>query len=136
MHMNVFLNLLAQTSSYCYCPRLGSLCRVRVRLKADAHEAETSVAVEGHEKLPDLSVTPEPAFPRCQDSVLQVPLGDWTTLRLGEGQCDITEACVEGMRAGEKCEVGIKSVHPYPYPSRAEFSVILVIIFKHCNSLR
>uniref|UniRef100_A0A087X5K1 FKBP prolyl isomerase like n=1 Tax=Poecilia formosa TaxID=48698 RepID=A0A087X5K1_POEFO len=41
---------------------------------------------------------------RRQDAVLQVPLGDWTTLRLGEGQCDITEACLEGMRAGEKCE--------------------------------
>ncbi|MEQ2242431.1 hypothetical protein ILYODFUR_035793 [Ilyodon furcidens] len=39
------------------------------------------------------------------DALLQVPLGDWTTLRLGEGQCDITEACLEGMRAGEKCEI-------------------------------
>ncbi|KAK9515308.1 hypothetical protein VZT92_025962 [Zoarces viviparus] len=54
------------------------------------------------------------AFPRCQDSVLQVPLGDWTTLRLGEGQCDITEACVEGMRAGEKCEIQISPVGSGP----------------------
>ncbi|XP_041801112.1 FK506-binding protein-like isoform X2 [Chelmon rostratus] len=96
-----------------YCPRLGSLCRVRVRLKADMDEAESLVSEKGNEKLsvqPDQSV-PEvteevaAAFPRCQDSVLQVPLGDWTTLRLGEGQCDITEACVEGMRAGEKREI-------------------------------
>lgn len=48
------------------------------------------------------AITP---FPRCQDSILQIPVGDWMTLRLGEGQCDITEACLEGMRAGEKCEV-------------------------------
>lgn len=86
-----------------------------MRLKADMDEAESLVSEKGNEKLsvqPDQSV-PEvteevaAAFPRCQDSVLQVPLGDWTTLRLGEGQCDITEACVEGMRAGEKREVRV-----------------------------
>lgn len=78
--------------------------------------AESLVSEKGNEKLsaqPDQSLTEvtqavATAFPRCQDSVLQVPLGDWTTLRLGEGQCDITEACVEGMRAGEKCEVRMK----------------------------
>ncbi|KAM7404773.1 hypothetical protein PAMP_012088 [Pampus punctatissimus] len=98
-----------------FCPRLGSQCRVRVRLKADMDESETE---KGDEKLsdqPDQSVTDvteavAAAFPRCQDSVLQVPLGDWTTLRLGEGQCDITEACVEGMRAGEKCEILLSPV--------------------------
>ncbi|XP_023280986.1 FK506-binding protein-like [Seriola lalandi dorsalis] len=96
-----------------YCPRLGSLCQVRVRLKANMDETENSVSDKGNEKLAiqsDQSVTEvteavETAFPRCQDSVLQVPLGDWTTLRLGDGQCDITEACLEGMRAGEKCEM-------------------------------
>lgn len=101
-----------------YCPRMGSLCRVRVRLKADVDEAESSVSEKGDEKLsdqPDQLVTDlteavAVAFPRCHDSVLQVPLGDWTTLRLGEGQCDITEACVEGMRAGEKCEILLSPV--------------------------
>ncbi|XP_070767198.1 FK506-binding protein-like [Enoplosus armatus] len=101
-----------------YCPRLGSLCQVRVRLKADMDDAESLMSEKGNEKLsvqPDQLVTEvteaeATAFPRCQDSVLQVPLGDWTTLRLGEGQCDITEACVEGMRAGEKCEILISPV--------------------------
>ncbi|KAG7228296.1 hypothetical protein INR49_009160 [Caranx melampygus] len=96
-----------------YSPRLGSLCRVRVRLKADMEDACSSGSDEGSEKKPiqpdqavsDVTEAMETAFPRCQDSVLQVPLGDWTTLRLGEGQCDITEACLEGMRAGEKCEI-------------------------------
>ncbi|XP_070712274.1 FK506-binding protein-like [Pempheris klunzingeri] len=98
-----------------HCPRMGSLCRVRVRLKANTDKTESLVSEKGHEKLsvhPDQSVTEvtEAAatnFPRCQESVLQVPLDDWTTLRLGEGQCDITEACVEGMKAGEKCEIVI-----------------------------
>lgn len=49
------------------------------------------------------------AFPRCLESVFQVPLGNWTVLRLGEGQCDVTESCVERMRAGEKCEVSLKT---------------------------
>lgn len=91
-------------------PRLGSLCQVRVRLKANPDEAQSLVSEKGNEwqsVQPDRCVTEATAFPRCQDSVLQVPLGDWTTLRLGEGQCDITEACVEGMRAGEKCEVRV-----------------------------
>lgn len=112
----MFLSLLASSSGY--FPRLGSLCRVRVRLKANMDETESSVSDHGNEKLsvqPDQTVTEvteavETAFPRCQDSVLQVLLGDWTTLRLGEGQCDITEACLEGMRAGEKCEVRVKRV--------------------------
>ena len=85
-----------------------------MRLKANMDKAESLASEKRNEKLPvqpDQSVTEvteATAFPRCQDSVLQVPLGDWTTLRLGEGQCDITEACVEGMRAREKCEVRVK----------------------------
>ncbi|XP_071376561.1 FK506-binding protein-like [Centroberyx affinis] len=94
-------------------PRLGSLCRVRVWLKADLDETESPASDKGDEKLSiqsdqpitELPEVPAPPFARCQDSVLQVPLGDWTTLRLGEGQCDITEVCVEGMRAEEKCEI-------------------------------
>ncbi|XP_040007942.1 FK506-binding protein-like isoform X2 [Xiphias gladius] len=110
------------SSSSGYFPRLGSLCRVRVRLKANMDETESSVSDHGNEKLsvqPDQTVTEvteavETAFPRCQDSVLQVLLGDWTTLRLGEGQCDITEACLEGMRAGEKCEILLSPVGTGP----------------------
>lgn len=88
-----------------------------MRLKAEVDEAESLVSEKGNEELsvqPDQLVTElteavVTAFQRSQESVLQVPLGDWTTLRLGEGQCDVTEACVEGMRAGENCEVRIKS---------------------------
>lgn len=98
--------------------------------------AESLVSEKGNEKLsaqPDQSLTEvtqavATAFPRCQDSVLQVPLGDWTTLRLGEGQCDITEACVEGMRAGEKCEILISPVTNGPdvsVPHPAEESLPL-----------
>lgn len=102
---------LAQSSSF--CPRLGSLCRVCVRVKADLDETASPEPEKGNDNLsiqPDQAVTEvtdtvTSPFPRCQNSVLQVPLGDWITLKLGEGQCDITEACVEGMRAGEKCEV-------------------------------
>ncbi|XP_008302311.1 FK506-binding protein-like [Stegastes partitus] len=101
-----------------YYPRLGSLCRVRVRLKGSVGEAESSVSERRSEKLevePDRSVsevTESVATPflRCKDSVLQIPLGDWTTLKLGEGQCDVTEACLERMRAGEKCEIHLSQV--------------------------
>ncbi|KAM3872364.1 FK506-binding protein-like [Diretmus argenteus] len=109
-------------------PRLGSLCHVRVRLKVDLDETESPLSDTGDDKRtfqsePPITelieVQPTP-FPRCQNSVLQVPLGDWTTLRLGEGQCDITEACVEGMRAGEKCEILLTSLGNGPEAQPAE----------------
>lgn len=92
------------------CPRLGSLCQVRLRLKAQ-DEADDLVSEWGNEESSVQceqlfsEIKEATAFARCQDSVLQVPVGDWTTIRFGEGQCDITEACVERMRAGETCEV-------------------------------
>ena len=78
-------------------------------------EAESLVSEKGNEKLSvhsdqsatELTEAVVTAFQRSQDSVLQVPLGEWTTLRLGEGQCDVTEACLEGMGAGENCEVRV-----------------------------
>uniref|UniRef100_A0A1A7X289 FK506 binding protein like n=1 Tax=Iconisemion striatum TaxID=60296 RepID=A0A1A7X289_9TELE len=94
------------------CPGLGSLCRVRVQLKTLTDDENGPEFDKTDEKLPvadatELSITP---FLRSQDSVLQVPVGDWITLKLGEGLCDITEACLEGMRAGQKCEIQLNPV--------------------------
>lgn len=81
-----------------------------MRLKAE-DEADRLVSEERNEGIsvpcgqPFSEFTEATTFSRRQDSVLQVPIGDWTTIRFGEGQCDITEACVERMRAGEACEV-------------------------------
>ncbi|XP_077409313.1 FK506-binding protein-like [Vanacampus margaritifer] len=86
-----------------YKPRLGSLCRVRVCL-TDQDEKSPSVKEETKQGDP-LDVPEATALQRQLDSVLQIPLGDWTTLRLGEGHCDVTEACVEAMRAGEACQI-------------------------------
>nr|XP_020472183.1 FK506-binding protein-like isoform X2 [Monopterus albus] len=104
------------------CPRLGSLCRIRVQLHSNMVDTQSSVTDKRNEKLSDqadqsvseFAETVETAFSRCRDSVLQVSLGDWTTLRLGEGQCDITEACLEGMRAKEKCEILLSPVGDIP----------------------
>lgn len=75
-----------------------------MRLKADDEE-ESSVSENETLSVTEMTEAGPVAFSRSQDSVLQVPLSVWTTLRLGEGQCDVTEACLERMRAGEKCEV-------------------------------
>lgn len=91
-------------------PRMGSLCRVRVKLKADGDETNrwlTETQVKPSDR--PLAETEATACERCRDSVLQVPLGNWTTLRLGVGQCDVTEACLERMHAGEECEVRVKT---------------------------
>ncbi|XP_045065522.1 FK506-binding protein-like [Coregonus clupeaformis] len=85
-------------------PGIGSLCRVRVQRQG---EPTTDPELSLKPDLPitvlsDAQVTP---LQRSQSTMLQVPIGDWIILRLGEGQCDITEGCVEGMRAGERCEV-------------------------------
>lgn len=81
-----------------------------MRLKAQ-DEADDVVSEQGNEESSVQceqlfsEIKEATTFVRCLDSVLQVPVGDWTTIRFGEGQCDITEACVERMRAGETCEV-------------------------------
>ncbi|KAL4622605.1 FK506-binding protein-like isoform X1 [Arapaima gigas] len=41
----------------------------------------------------------------CPSGLLEIPLSQWVYLRMGEGQCDVVETCIEGMRAGEKCEL-------------------------------
>ncbi|XP_019747177.1 FK506-binding protein-like isoform X1 [Hippocampus comes] len=88
-----------------YKPRLGSLCRVRVCV---ADQPEKSASVKDHEtKRGGPLEVPEAAFRRQLDSVLQIPLGEWTTLKVGEGYCDVTEACVEAMRAGEACQIRV-----------------------------
>ncbi|XP_028309352.1 FK506-binding protein-like [Gouania willdenowi] len=103
-HITTHSDPVTSGSSRC-CPRLGSVCRVRVRLKTNVDEAETAESVNQDGELSVKSDLLNTEGSGCQDSVLQVPLGDWTTLRLGEGQCDIIEACLEGMRAGDKWEV-------------------------------
>lgn len=108
IHFSYHLLLFLPACSTSDCPRLGSLCQVRVSLKADTEEGDSLVSVKRNENLTCQSgITEATVFPRCLDSVLQVPLGEWMTLRLGEGQCDVTEACLERMRAGEKCEVRV-----------------------------
>ncbi|KAM6924866.1 FK506-binding protein-like [Xenentodon cancila] len=95
------------------CPKLGSLCRIWVQLKS-TDDADGSVSGKRSEKSSDTDAAEfvDTAFPRCQDSVLQIPVGEWVTLRLGEGQCDVTEACLEGMRAGEECEIQLTPAGP------------------------
>ncbi|KAL7398368.1 hypothetical protein ABVT39_008642 [Epinephelus coioides] len=122
-----------------YCPRLGSLCQVRVRLKANMDEADSLVSEKGNEQLSvqleqsATEVAEATAFPRCLDSVLQVPLGDWITLRLGDGQCDITERCVESMTVGEKCEILISPAGPdvsIPHPAEENLPLCATVELK------
>uniref|UniRef100_A0A4W5QTQ1 FKBP prolyl isomerase like n=1 Tax=Hucho hucho TaxID=62062 RepID=A0A4W5QTQ1_9TELE len=84
-------------------PGIGSLCRVRVQ-RQEEPTADPELSLKPDLPIAVLSDAQVPPLQRSQGTMLQVPLGDWIILRLGEGQCDITEGCVEGMRAGEKCE--------------------------------
>ncbi|XP_056131070.1 peptidyl-prolyl cis-trans isomerase FKBP5 isoform X2 [Lampris incognitus] len=105
-------------------PRMGSLCQVRVYLKEKQNDAETLIIAEEDEELSVKSKQPiteiievhSTSAQHSQDSVLHVPLGEWTILRLGDGHCDITEACVEGMRAEEKCEILLSPLGSGPEP--------------------
>lgn len=91
-------------------PTMGSLCKVKVRrsaaeenpLQTHSREHESTAVVDSSEQTT--------SYPRSQDSVLQVPLDEWFLLRMGEGQCDIVEGCLEGMKAGEMCEVRVNTV--------------------------
>ncbi|XP_077371443.1 FK506-binding protein-like [Festucalex cinctus] len=88
-----------------YKPRLGSLCRVRVCLMDQAEKSLSLKEAETKQGDPLDPLLETATLQRQLDSVLQIPLGDWTTLRLGEGHCDVTEACVEAMRPGEACQI-------------------------------
>ncbi|XP_072553066.1 FK506-binding protein-like [Salminus brasiliensis] len=102
-------------------PLMGSVCKIRVCLKnhtdtdtppTSQNEAEPEVTDDS-----DMQVT---QHPRSQDSVLQVPLDQWVLLRMGEGQCDIVESCLEKMRAGESCEFTVKTHPEDPNPISRE----------------
>lgn len=89
-------------------PQLGSVCHVRVHLKTETSDIKNAVPGEGHVECAGVCGHSEDrAFSctRCPSAVLQVPLGTWTTLTMGEGQCDITEACLERMDSGDICEI-------------------------------
>ncbi|XP_066528660.1 FK506-binding protein-like [Hoplias malabaricus] len=87
-------------------PLMGSVCKIRVCLK---NPAEKNNQTENELANCDESDIQGTQYPRSQDSVLQVPLNRWVLLRMGEGQCDIIESCLEGMRAGEDCEFTVKA---------------------------
>lgn len=89
-----------------YTPMTGSLCKVKVRRKTVTGENTLHTASQEQESTASVDSSEQASsYPRSQDSVLQVQLDEWFVLRMGEGQCDITEGCLEGMRAGEMCEV-------------------------------
>ncbi|TWW56695.1 hypothetical protein D4764_08G0006820 [Takifugu flavidus] len=78
--------------------------------KSDPEAFKRNEGISAQRAQPFPEMTEATAFSRRQDCVIQVPVGDWTTIRFGEGQCDITEACVERMRAGETSEILISTV--------------------------
>lgn len=88
-------------------PLLGSICKIRVRHKN--HTEDDTQPLSSNEAEPAVSDSSVQVtdYLRSPDSVLQVPLDRWMVLRMGEGQCDIIEGCLEGMRAGETCEVSV-----------------------------
>ncbi|XP_066566064.1 peptidyl-prolyl cis-trans isomerase FKBP4 isoform X2 [Amia ocellicauda] len=96
-------------------PKLGSVCSVMIQTDPQA-DAPTS--------LPALALAPaylETDVPsqegallgrqtRSRSSVLQVPINQWVQVCLGEGHCDIIEGCLEGMKAGETCELQVTAL--------------------------
>uniref|UniRef100_A0A3B1KHG3 FKBP prolyl isomerase like n=2 Tax=Astyanax mexicanus TaxID=7994 RepID=A0A3B1KHG3_ASTMX len=93
-------------------PLMGSVCKIRVYLKTHTEsDTQPPSLNETEPAVSDDSDNQVTQHPRSQDSVLQVPLDRWVLLRMGEGQCDIVESCLERMRAGESCEFTVKA-HP------------------------
>lgn len=89
-------------------PLLGSICKIRVRLKNYTEDRSQPLSLSETEPVVSDSSVQLTEFPRSADSALQVPLNSWVVLCVGEGQCDIVESCLEGMRTGETCEVSVR----------------------------
>ncbi|XP_028850402.1 FK506-binding protein-like [Denticeps clupeoides] len=112
---NVQREWMGERRRGCETPHLGSVCRVRVRCRTD--EVTQTQRPEDADVSPVVpTAAPATACPRSCKSVLQVPLDDWFRLRVGEGQCDITEGCVEGMRAGEVCVLKVMPLNEDSMP--------------------
>jgi len=93
---------------------MGSLCKVKVGRKTVTGENTLHTASQEQESTASVDSSEQASsYPRSQDSILQVQLDEWFVLRMGEGQCDITEGCLEGMRAGEMCEVSLILKHNF-----------------------
>ncbi|MGH0149155.1 UNVERIFIED_CONTAM: hypothetical protein FKN15_014480 [Acipenser sinensis] len=79
-------------------PRGGSVCRILI--ESDATD------------------------PLCSQ-LLPYPINHWTPLTMGEGECDIIEGVLEGMRAGERCEVVISGLESSPCLQTQELRLTL-----------
>lgn len=89
-------------------PLLGSICKIRVSFKNHAEDKSQPLSSSESEPAVSDSCVQVTEYPRSADSVLQVPLDRWMVLRMGEGQCEVIEGCLEGMGAGETCEVSVR----------------------------
>ncbi|KPP61446.1 FK506-binding protein-like [Scleropages formosus] len=93
------------------CPKMGSICRVRVQPKTDNSDVQKSVCVVESDTVADTQgAIQTPSYPRSQTSLLQIPVSQWVSLRMGGGQCDVVETCIEGMKAGESCELSVSTL--------------------------
>lgn len=81
-------------------PALGSECRLRVYLNS----CPRGLPFDVEEEASGSSAMTASSYPRTKQTVLQLPLEELVLLRVGEGQCDVIEGCLEGMKAGEICE--------------------------------
>ncbi|KAJ8259984.1 hypothetical protein GJAV_G00175740 [Gymnothorax javanicus] len=109
-------------------PKMGSLCRVRVWGKGEESVQDSGQRWPGPEEDGGLAnaynhaSTQDAPLLRSPTTVLQVPLDACIILRLGEGQCDVIEGCIEGMKAGETCELLVSPLdansRPRPGPGQ------------------
>ncbi|KAI1890230.1 hypothetical protein AGOR_G00151580 [Albula goreensis] len=107
-------------------PKMGSLCRVKVWLRTGGTAVEGQCLPHTGEAEPEQADAPTLtqllSHPRSQDTVLQVPLNTWVVLRLGEGQCDVIEGCVEGIRERERCELLVSALNGDSKPQPGQVS--------------
>ncbi|XP_062871922.1 FK506-binding protein-like [Trichomycterus rosablanca] len=92
-----------------HTPLLGSICKILVSLQNDPKQNTQPQTLNKTEPVVSSESVKVTEHPRSPDSVLQVPLDSWVLLRMGEGHCDIIEACLEGMRAGETGQLTVNA---------------------------
>ncbi|XP_076132296.1 FK506-binding protein-like [Alosa pseudoharengus] len=85
-------------------PVLGSVCKVRVHCKGSPEKDPPAQQSDQSVESTSPSAVQATSYPRTPEAVLQIPLEEWVQVRVGEGQCDVIEACLDGMKAEEMCE--------------------------------
>ncbi|KAG2469317.1 FK506-binding protein-like [Polypterus senegalus] len=91
----------------------GNRCQVKQRILKEGNGAERAKVGS----VCKIIIQSENSEEDTHEFLLPYPINQVTEVKIGEGECDVIEGCLEGMSLGEKCEL---LVRPLPTHTAAQ----------------